>query len=154
MNFDFLAFILSMACCLFSWIIAGKTAVKKEYKEWFENLKHPKSLFMLKYMNIVGITFYPIFGFTLYVLLVDKAIVLTIITIAIILQMGISPFLMYKTKDLKLFFFSMLNIPIFLLVLIFFLIQINLISVILLIAYLLYLIYDLSYFYRLMKLNK
>jgi tryptophan-rich sensory protein len=154
MELNLLALLLTIGCCLMSMIIAGKSASKEENKEWFKNLNHPQSLFMLKYMNIAGIAFSLIFGFVLYNLFVSKAIVPIVIAIVIILQMGGSPFLMYKTKNLKLFFFSMLNIPIFVLVLIFFLLQINLISVILLIAYFLYLIYDLSYFYRLMKMNK
>jgi tryptophan-rich sensory protein len=154
MEFSVLAFFCTLGCCLVSWIIAGKTAIKEDYKEWFKNLSHPKSLFMIKYMNIVGIAFYLVFGYVLYHLFVSKEIVPIVIAIVIILQMGLSPFLMYKTKDLKLFFFAMLDIPILVLALIFFSLQTNLISAILLMVYFLYLVYDLSYFFRLMKLNK
>ena len=154
MEFNVLAFLVTMGCCLISWIIAGKTAIKNEYKEWFAILNHPKNSFMLKYMNIMGVAFYLLFGYVLYQLFVIKEIVPIIIIVAILLLNGLSPFFMYKTKNLKLIFFTFLIIPILVSVLIFLLIHINLILTILLIVHFLWLIYDMSYFYRLMKLNK
>jgi tryptophan-rich sensory protein len=154
MEFSVLAFLFTIGCCLISWVIAGKTAIKNEYKEWFEKLNHPKNPFMLKYMNIVGVAFYLLFGYVLYQLFVSNEIVPIIITVVILLLNGLSPFFMYKTKNLKLIFFTFLVIPILVSVLTFLLIQTNLILAIPVIVYLLWLIFEMSYFYRLMKLNK
>ena len=153
MEFNLLAFLFTMGCCLLSWIIAGKTAIKNEYKEWFKNLNHPKNSFLLKYMNIIGIASYLLLGYVLYQLFIINEIISIIITVVVLQLNGLSPFFMYKTKNLKLIFFTFLVIPLFVSVLIFLLIKINLILAILVIAYFIWLIYDMSYFYRLMKLN-
>ena len=147
------AFLITIICCLISMIIAGKSG-NKENRKWFENLEHPKNSFMLKYMNIIGIVFYLLFGYVLYNLFFQYNVVPVIITVIIIQLIGLSPLLLYKTKRLKLFFITMLIFPILVPVLIFFLLQTNIISAILVIVYFLWLVYDLSYFYRLMKLNK
>ena len=153
MDFNILAFLYAVGCCLISIIIAGKSASKKENKEWFESLNHPANSFMLKYMNIVGVAFYLLFGYVLYHLFAGGEVISGGITVIIILLMGLSPFAMHKTKNLKLFFYIMLIFPILVPILIFFLLQINLTLAILVMVYLLWLIFDLSYFYRLMKLN-
>jgi tryptophan-rich sensory protein len=153
MSFDVLAFLYTMGCCIISLIIAGKSG-NKDDKKWFANLNHPDNSFLLKIMNVIGVIFYLLFGFVLSHLFVSNNIIFIIMVIVIIQLMGLSPLLMYKTKNLKLFFFTMLIFPILVLVLIFFLIKINLILAIMIIVYLLWLVYDLSYFYRLMKLNK
>ena len=154
MGFNVSAFLCTLGCCLISMFIAGKPASKEDNKEWFKNLIHPKSSFMLKYLNIVGLAFYLLFGYVLYQLFVYNEIIPIIITVVVIQLMGLSPFLMYKTKKLELFFYAMLIFPILIPILIFFLLQINFTLAIPVMLYLLYLIYDLSYFYRLMKLNK
>jgi tryptophan-rich sensory protein len=153
MHFDILAFLYTIGCCLTSLIIAGKSG-NKENKEWFAKLNHPDKSFLFKIMNIVGIIFYLLFGIVLYHLFIFNNIVSIIIVIIIILMMGLSPLFLYKTKNLKLFFFTMLLFPILISVLIFSLIKINYVLAIMVIVYLLWLVYDLSLFYRLMKLNK
>ena len=154
MGFNLLAFLFSAGCCLISIFIAGKSAVKEGNQEWFKNLNHPKSAFMLKYLNIVGLVFYLLFGYVLYQLFVYNEIVPIIITVVVIQLMGLSPFVMYKTKNLELFFYAMLIFPVLVPILIFFLLQISLTLAVPVMLYLAYLIYDLAYFYRLMKLNK
>ena len=154
MSFNILAFIYTFGCCLLSMIIAGISASKKGNKEWFENLNHPKYEFMLKYMNKVGLFFYLLFGFVLYNLFVSKDVIPIFITISIILLMGLCPFLLYRTKNLKLFFYANLLFFIPIPILISLLIKANLLLAILVIVYFLYFIYDISYFFRLMKLNK
>jgi len=149
-----LAFLYTMGCCLISIIIAGKSASNKENKEWFESLKHPDNSFMVKYMNRIGVVFYLLFGYVLYHLFVSNDIVSIIIAVVIIQLMGLCPFLLYKTKKLKLFFFANLVFLILLPVLIFLLLQTNLTLAIIVIVYLLWFVYDLFYWYRLMKLNK
>ena len=153
MNFNLIAFLLTMVCCIVSWSIAGKTAMKNDYIDWWKNLNHPKNSFMLKYMNIVGVIFYLVIGFVLYHLFVSKDIVPIFIAVGILLLNGFSPFFMYKTKNFKLIFIAFLSIPILVTVLIFLLIQSNIILSIMLIVYFLWLIFDMSYFYRLMKFN-
>ena len=153
MDFNVLAFLCTFGCCLISLIISGKSGNKVD-KEWLKNLNHPDSSFLLKAMNIVGVIFYLLFGFVLYHLFASNDIISIIIVIVIIQLMGLSPLLLYKAKNLKLFFFAMLIFPILVPVLIFFLLQTNLIMAILVIVYLLWLVYDMSYWYRLMKLNK
>ena len=153
MNFNVPASLFTVGCCLISMIIAGKST-SNENKIWFENLKHPKYPLILKYMNIIGFCFYLLFGYVLYNLFIINDIISIIITIIIIQCMGLSALLLYKTKQLKLFFFTMLVFPILVPVLIFLLLQIKLFLAIPVLVYLLWLVYDLSYFYRLMKLNK
>ena len=153
MGFDILAFLYTVVCCLLSIIIAGKSASKKENKEWFGNLNHPKNAIMLKYMNIVGFAFYLLFGYVLYHLFVNNDIVSIIIAVVIIQLMGLCPFLLYKTKKLKLFFFANLVFLMLIPLLVFFLLQTNLTLAILVIIYLLWFAFDLSYWYRLIKLN-
>ena len=153
MEFNVLAFLFTMGCCLISLVVAGKSG-SKEDKEWFANLNHPDNLFLQKIMNIIGVIFYILFGYILYHLFVSNHIVSIVLVVIIIQLMGLSPLLKYKTRNLKLFFFAMLVFPILLSILIFFLLQTNLILAILVVVYSLWFVYDLSYFFRLMKLNK
>ena len=153
MGFNVSAFLYTIVCCLISLIIAGKSG-SNEDKEWFANLNHPDHSFMLKIVNVVGVIFYLLFGFILYHLFVNNDIVSIVLVILIIQLMGLSPFFKYKTKNLKLFFFTMLVFPILALALIFFLLQTNLSLAMLVMVFSLWLAYDMSYYYRLMKLNK
>jgi len=153
MNFNIPAFLYTIGCCLISLIIAGKSGNNGD-KEWFVNLKHPDNSFLLKIMNIVGIIFYLLFGFVLYHLFVSDDIIPIILVICIIQLMGLSPLIKYKTKNLRLFFFAMLVFPVLTSALILFLLQTNLTLAILVIICSLWLVYDMSYFYRLIKLNK
>jgi len=153
MNFNVPAFLFTSGCCLISLIIAGKSG-SKEDKEWFANLKHPDNSFLLKIMNILGVIVYLFFGFVLYHLFVSNDIIPIALMILIIQLNGLSPYLKYKTKNLKLFFFAMLIFPILVSALIFFLLQTNITLAIPVIVFLLWVVYDVSYYYRLMKLNK
>ena len=154
MDFNILTFLYAMGCCLISIIVAGTSASKKNNKEWFESLNHPDNAFLAKYMNIVGIIFYLLFGYILYHLIVANDIVPIIITIFIIQLMGLCPLLLYKTKKLKMFLLANLIFFILVPLLIIFLLPINFILAIMVILYLLWFVYDYSYWYRLMKLNK
>jgi len=153
MGFNVAAFLFTLGCCLISLIIAGKSGSKDD-KEWFANLKHPDNSFLLKIMNVLGVIVYIFFGFVLYHLLVGGDIIPIILMILIIQLNGLSPYLKYKTRNLKQFFFAMLIFPILLPILIFFLLRTNIILAIPVIVFLLWVIYDLSYYYRLMRLNK
>ena len=152
MVFSLSALLFTLGCCLVSMIIAGKSG-SNEDKEWFANLKHPDNSFLPKIIYTVGVLFYLLLGFVLYHLFVIKDVASIALTIAIIQLMGLSPFFKYKTKNLKLFFFVTLIIPVITLVLIVFLLQSNPILAIPIAAFLMWLVYDFSYYYRLMKLN-
>ena len=153
MEFNLLALLLTIGCCLISIIIAGKSW-SNEAKEWFENLNHPDNALMVKFMNKFGFIIYLLFGFVLYYPFVRNDIVPIIVMIIIILIMGISPLFLFKTKNLKLFFAANLIIFILVPMLIFFLLQTNLTLAIIVIIYQLWIIYEMSYWYRLMKLNR
>ena len=153
MEFNLLALLFTIGCCLISIIIAGKSW-NNEAKIWFENLNHPDNALMIKFMNKFGIIIYLLFGFVLYYLFVRKDIVPIIVMIIIILMMGLSPLFLNKTKNLKLFFAANLIIFILIPMLIFFLLQTNLTLAIIVIIYQLWIVYEMSYWYRLMKLNR
>ncbi len=153
MGFNVLAFLCTIGCCLISIIIAGQSQ-NKDYKEWFGSLKHPDNAFLSRIMLFLGIIVYLMFGFVLYNVIADNDVVSIALTVVVILLLGLSPLLLQKTKKLKLFFYVMLIFPVILLVLAFFLLQTNLVLAILVTAYFLWMLYEMSYFYRLMKLNK
>ncbi|MCL1995736.1 MAG: tryptophan-rich sensory protein [Defluviitaleaceae bacterium] len=153
MEFNLLALVGAVGCCLVSIVIAGWAANKKENKEWLENLKHPDKSFLLKYIKIVGIVFYLMFGYVLYQLIDVGDVVSSFLTAAIVQLMGLCPFFLHKTRNLRLFFFVNLGFLI-LLPLLIFLVRENLVLAMLVLAYFAFFLYDLSYWYRLMKLNE
>lgn len=153
MGFNVIAFLCTLGCCLISIAIAGKSQTK-DYQEWFDSLKHPDNALLSRIMRYLGVIVYLMFGFILYNVIVNNDIVSIVLTVVIILLLGLSPLLLQKTKNLKVFFYAMLIFPVILPVLALFLLQINLVFAILVIAYFLWILYEMSYFYRLMKLNK
>jgi len=153
MGFNVPAFLLTIGVCVISLIIAGKSG-SNEDKEWFANLNHPDNSFLLKRMNVIGIVFFSLFGFTLYRLFIIGDVIPIAFTILIMLFMGLSPALKYKTKNLKTFFLIMLIFPVLTAGLLSFLLPNSFVLAIPVIIFALWLVYDLSYYYRLMKLNK
>lgn len=153
MGFNVIAFLYTLGCCLISIFIAGKSQTK-DYQEWFDSLKHPDNALMSRIMRYLGVIVYLMFGFILYNVIVNNDIVSIVLTVVVILLLGLSPLLLQKTKDLKMFFYAMLVFPVILPVLAFFLLQTNLVFAVLVTAYFLWILYEMSYFYRLMKLNK
>lgn len=153
MGFNVIAFLYTLGCCLISIFIAGKSQTK-DYQEWFDSLKHPDNALMSRIMRYLGVIVYLMFGFILYNVIVNKDIVSIVLTVVVILLLGLSPLLLQKTKNLKMFFYAMLIFPVILPVLAFFLLQTNLVFAVLVTAYFLWILYEMSYFYRLMKLNK
>jgi len=153
MNFNISAFLYVIGCCFISMVVAGKSG-SQEDKRWFSNLNHPDQAFLLKNMNIVGIIFFSLFGFTLYHLFVGGDVIPIVLATLTILFTGLSPALKYKTRNLKLFFVAMLVFPILTVGLLFFLLPSNVALAIPIVIFALWLVYDLSYYYRLMKLNR
>ena len=155
MDWSLSAFLFTVGICLISLIVAGITERKcKDGKEWFAGLKHPDSAFLLKAMLIVGFVFFPYFGFILYTAFIGNALVSIILATSVIVIHGFSPLLKYKTRNLRLFFCVMLVLPFIMIALIIFMFQTNIISAILAIVFIFWLAYDLSYYFRLMKMNK
>jgi hypothetical protein len=109
---------------------------------------------MPKVMPILGFMFYGLFGYVLYHVVASGYVLLIILVAAVILANGITAFVLYKTKRLKLFLVTCLIIPVLLIAIIFFLVRLNVALAIIPAIYFVWLIYDFSYFYRLMKLNK
>ncbi|MDR1690133.1 MAG: hypothetical protein LBS21_16245 [Clostridiales bacterium] len=153
MGFNVIAFLCALGCCLISIFIAGKSQ-SKDYQEWFSGLKHPDNAFLLKIMHYLGIVVYLIFGFILYSVIVRSDIVSLVLTVVVIMLVGLSPLLLDKTRNLKTFFYVMFIFPAILPVLAFALLQTGLVYAISVIAYFLWILYEMSYFYRLMKLNR
>ncbi len=153
MGFNVIAFLYTLGCCLISIFVAGKSQTK-DYQEWFDSLKHPDNALMSRIMRYLGVIVYLMFGFILYNVIVNNDIVSLVLTVVVILLLGLSPLLLQKTKNLKVFFYAMLIFPVILPVLAFFLLQTNLVFAALVTAYFLWILYEMSYFYRLMKLNK
>lgn len=153
MDFNVPALLFAIVCCLISLVVAGMAANKKG-REWLASLNHPDNSFMPKVMPIIGFVFYISFGYVLYHVFVSKNIVCIILVATVIQLNGIAAFLLYKTRNLKLFLVFCLLIPILSIVAIVFLVQSNWALAIIPMAYLLWLIYDFSYYYRLMKMNK
>ena len=153
MDFNVSALLIAVGCCLISMIIAGKSG-SKEDKEWFANLKHPDNAFLLRIMNILGVIVYLLFGFVLYHLLVSSEIIPIVLMILLILLNGISPYIKYKFRSLRLLFSALLIFLALLSVLILFVIQTNVTLAIPLIVFLFWALYDVSYYFRLMKLNR
>jgi len=135
-------------------IIAAKPDSKEDNKKWFASLNHPDNAFLLKIMYILGVVVYLLFGFVLYHIIVGGDVVLIVLMVLLIQLNGIYPYIKYKTKNLKLFFYSLLAVPALVVVLIFFLLHANIILAIPLIVFFLWVMYDVSYYYRLMKLNE
>jgi len=153
MGFNVLAFLYTIGCCVVAMVIAGMSG-SDEDKEWFVNLNHPDNAFLLKIMNIVGIIFFSSFGFVLYHLFIKGDAAPIILAILIILLMGLSPALKYKTRNLKVFFLIMLLFPVLTVGLLWFLLPNDFVIAIPVIVFSLWLVYDLSYYYRLMQLNR
>ncbi len=153
MGFNLIVFLCTLGCCLISIFIAGKSQ-SKDYQEWFDSLNHPDNALLLRIMRYLGVIVYLMFGFILYNVIVNNNVIPIVLTVVVILLLGLSPLLLQKTKNLKVFFYAMFIFPAILPVLAFFLLQTNLVFAILVIAYFLWILYEMSYFYRLMKLNK
>jgi hypothetical protein len=153
MEFNFIALLSALGCCLVSMVIAGKSGTNED-KEWFKNLNHPDNALMVKFMDKFGIIVYLLYFFIMYYLFVRGDIIPIIIMAVILLIMGFSPYFLYKTKNLKIFFYANFIVFIPLPLLIFFLFQTSLMLAIIVTVYQLWIIYEMSYFYRLMKLNK
>ena len=153
MGFNVIAFLCTLSCCLISIFIAGKSQTK-DYQEWFDSLKHPDNALMSRIMRYLGVIVYLMFGIILYNVIVNNDIVSIALSVIVILLLGLSPLLLQKTKNLKVFFYAMLIFPAILPILAFFLLKTNLVFALLVTAYFLWILYEMSYFYRLMKLNK
>ena len=153
MEFSLLSLLFSTGCCLVSLIIAGRSW-SNEAKTWFKNLNHPDKGIMIGFMDKFGIIAYLLYGFVLYHLFIQRDLIPIIVMISIVLIMGISPLFLYRTKNLKLFFTSNLILFILIPIVIYYLLQTNIILAIILIIYQLWIVYEMSYWYRLIKLNR
>ena len=153
---DWTALLKTIGLCLISIIIEAISATK-EGKSWFENLQQPKFAFAFSFWYVVGGLYYLICAFIAYrqfhlysEILSTPIILLTLIMII----NGLTNFILFKFRSLKMFYWVLLPFTLLFVGLILSLYQTDLISAGLAVIYLLWLCYDIYYFRMLWKLNK
>lgn len=151
---DWTAILKMVGLCLISVIIEIISATR-DWKKWFVNLKQPKYSLPFSASYFIGTIYYTIFGFIAYRQFHyrKKFSCPTFLLILIILINGLTNFILFKSRLLKIFYFVLY--PFMLLVIGFIIapLQIDKLSFILAGIYLIWLCYDLFYFFKLWKLN-
>ena len=154
MNKD--AIILTVALCLGSMILE-LFGTSKNGKKWFESLKQPKYSFPFFVWYFVGGLYYLMCGIIAYRLFAGKInnnfIVVMILLILMMLFNGLTNFLLFKAKSIRLFYYSIYPFSLIVMTLFALLIGTDRISAWILFPYLVWLIYDSYYFRGLWKLN-
>ena len=153
---DWIALLKTIGLCLISIVIEGASATK-DGKTWFENLNQPQYSFPFSVWYLVGGLYYLICGVIAYRIFHASSTIFSLPIILLALMMlvnGLTNFVLFKLKSLKLFYWS-LYLFIFLLIRIMVtLFTADNISFWLASPYLLWLGYDLYYFRTLWKLNE
>ena len=153
---DWIALLKTIGLCLLSIVIEAASATK-EGKTWFENLKQPSSSFPFSVWYLVGGLYYLICGVIAYRVFHTSSTVFSLPIILLALMMlvnGLTNFVLFKLKSLKLFYGSLYP---FILLLVGVMVTRFLgdkISFWLASLYLLWLCYDLYYFRTLWKINE
>ncbi|MGZ5190795.1 MAG: tryptophan-rich sensory protein [Flavisolibacter sp.] len=153
---DWTALIKTVGLCLIS-IIIELISYSKEGKTWFEKLKQPKYSFPFSFWYVVGGLYYIICGVIAYRQFHASTETFTLPIILLIVMMvinGLSNFILFKFRSLKLFVWVSFPFTCLLIWLIITLFQTDKISAILAGIYLLWLSYDFYYFIELLKLNR
>ena len=154
MNKD--AIILTIGLCLGS-VILELFGTSKNGKKWFESLRQPKYSIPFYVWYFIGGLYYLMCGIIAYRLFAGKVNNnFTVIMILLILMMvfnGLTNFLLFKAKSIRLFFFSIFPFGLIVITLFALLFGADRISAWILFPYLVWLIYDIYYFRGLLKLN-
>ncbi len=153
---DWIALLKTVGLCSISIIIEAVSATKDE-KKWFENLRQPKYSFSFSFWYVIGGLYYIICGVIAYRQFRITTDILTLPIILLILIMvinGLTNFILFKFRSLKMFYYVLYLFAALFLGLILILIQTDKVSTGLAITYLAWLIYDLYYFLNLWRLNK
>jgi len=153
---DWTALLKTIGLCLLSIVIEAASATK-DGKTWFENLKQPPSSFPFSVWYLVGGLYYLICGVIAYRIFHTSSAVFSLPIILLALMMlvnGLTNFVLFKLKSLKLFYWSLYPFILFLISLMVTLFPDDKISFWLASLYLLWLCYDLYYFRTLWKINE
>lgn len=153
---DWIALLKTVGLCLISIIIEAVSATK-DGKKWFENLRQPKYSFSFSFWYIIGGLYYIICGIIAYRQFHSSTDIFTLPIILLTLIMvinGLSNFILFKFRSLKMFYLVLYPFIALFIGLIILLIQTDKISAGLASIYLAWLAYDLYYFLNLWRLNK
>jgi tryptophan-rich sensory protein len=153
---DRIALLKTIALCLLSIVIEAASSTK-EGKLWFENLKQPQSSLPFSVWYLVGGLYYLICGVVAYRQFHTSNTIfsLPIILLALImLANGLTNFVLFKLKSLKMFYGVLYLFILLLISLMVTLFQNDNLSFGLAGLYLLWLCYDLYYFRILWKINE
>jgi translocator protein len=153
---DWIALLKTIGLCLISIVIEGASATK-DGKTWFEKLKQPQYSFPFSVWYLVGGLYYLICGVIAYRIFHASSTVFSLPVISLAMMMlvnGLTNFVLFKLKSLKLFYWSLYLFILLLISLMFTLFPDDNISFWLASLYLLWLCYDLYYFRTLWKLNE
>lgn len=152
---DWIALLKTIGLCLISIVLEAVSATK-EGKTWFENLKQPKSSFPFSVWYLVGGLYYIICGVIAYRLFhaSEAAFSLPILLLTLIMLMnGLTNFILFKLKSLKLFYWVLYPFFLLFMGLMIILFPSDKLSFWIASLYLLWLCYDLYYFRALWKAN-
>ena len=153
---DWTALLKTIALCLLSIVIEAASATK-EGKTWFENLKQPQSSFPFSVWYLVGGLYYLICGVIAYRTFHASSTIFSLPIILLALMMlvnGLTNFVLFKLKSLKLFYWSLYPFALLLISLMVTVFPDDKISFWLASLYFLWLCYDLYYFRTLWKINE
>lgn len=153
---DWIALLKTVGLCLISIIIEAVSATK-DGKKWFEDLQQPKNSFSFSFWYVIGGLYYIICGIIAYRLFHSSTDIFTLPIILLTLIMvinGLTNFILFKFRSLKMFYLSLYPFIALFIVLIITLFQTDKISVWLASIYLAWLVYDVYYFLNLWQLNK
>lgn len=153
---DWIALFKTLGLCGIS-IVIEIISASKDGKKWFESLKQPKVSFPFSFWYIVGGIYYLLCGIIAYRQSHTSTEIFTpaIILLALIMVAnGLSNFILFKYRSLKMFYFVLYPFTALFIGLIIALLGTDLLSVGLASIYLVWLIYDVYYFRNLWRLNE
>jgi tryptophan-rich sensory protein len=153
---DWIALLKTIGLCLLSIVLEAASATK-DGKAWFESLKQPRSSFPFSVWYLVGGLYYLICGVIAYRIFHSAHTVFSppIILLALMMLVnGLTNFVLFKLKSLRLFYWSLYPFLLLLIGLMATLFPADKISFYLAGLYFLWLCYDLYYFHALWKTNE
>ncbi len=146
----------TIGICFVSIIIEAVSATNGE-KKWFESLRQPKYSFPFSFWYIVGGIYYVIcgiIGYRQFHSATDVSIISVILLTLIMIVNGLTNFILFKFRSLKVFYIVLYPFIALFIILIAVLAKIDRLAVVLAGIYLIWLVYDLYYFLNLWRLNK
>jgi tryptophan-rich sensory protein len=152
---DWIALFKTVGLCLIS-IVIEAMSVTKDGKNWFENLRQPKFSFPFSFWYVVGSLYYIICGVIAYRQFHFSSEWFSIpvgLLIVIMITNGLTNFILFKFRSLKMFYRVLLPFTALFVGLIVSLYNDDMISAGLAAVYLVWLSYDVYYFKKMHELN-